>query len=133
MWPLPFAAIVVVLLCGAAQNGHADAARWRRDDATEDTAELSADRRAERRPRSRVLTEASAAAAGGAASACAPLPLGHKFRWFHVPKTGTSFGATIWRVAGGGGGDGRDDRSGESPAVVVGGATIDLASRRRWW
>ena len=32
----------------------------------------------------------------GAQGDCEPLPLGEQFRWFHAPKTGTSFAATLF-------------------------------------
>ena len=35
-------------------------------------------------------------ALGGAQGDCEPLPLGELFRWFHAPKTGTSFSATLF-------------------------------------
>ena len=38
------------------------------------------------------------AARASDAGACAPLPLGDQFRWFHVPKTGSSFSVTLWRT-----------------------------------
>ena len=36
------------------------------------------------------------ASARGDARTCAPLPLSEQFRWFHVPKTGSSFSVTLW-------------------------------------